>query len=731
MNTKESFSDLSSSLGLRPSLHPNRREFLRAAALAGAFAALSPTSRRWIPNSHIAPADADSALSYIATEMDRFHNNLAVFTDPGAPGNHFFALARIADVMDAVGIDICNREQIAPPGGLASIKSTFRNTTGTNFGGWYFLNGTLTGTQVVPSANFGTVPNAGVDLTGATQLTFWARGERGGEQIEFFMGGVGYDPSSQMPNAPFPDSTPRIPPPRTITTLTQQWQQYTIDVSKANLTYILGGFGWVAAAANNPSGANFWVDDIQYNKVRLDDPRFVRSYVPLGLTGFDLVFANSALTLDNALAILAFLARGNADDMRRASLIGDAFVYAQTHDPFYNDVRLRNAYQAGDLIVPPGWTPNGNSSTVNLPVIIDCSGGLPAQDEVQVSSNTGNLAWAVVSLLALNQKLGDSRYLDGAVKLAGWITGRRQNSGLGGYKSGSLGFDGSAVEQGNANSSDNLAIYAAFATMVLATRDQTWQSAADYAAKFVQNVYDSTVGCLLAGTVDDHNLNRDYLRVEDQALSVLALPQALSSLPDVVTCAQKHFQLDSDGFQGFDANDDRDGIWFAGTAMMVSAYQRLGNSGSAATYLQQLRNAQALGRNPSGGIIEASHDGVTTGFSSPSGKPIVLFKRLHLGTTALYALAERGVNPLYPATSVLPQISSVRKEGKNLIVVGNQFAVDAVILVNNDPQRTVNDSQNPTTILIGKKVGKRINAGDQVQVRNPDGSLSNIVIFQP
>jgi hypothetical protein len=731
MSTKKRFQALSSSLSLRPNLHLNRREFLRAAALAGTFAGLLPGSRRWIPNSRIVPADADLALSYIAAQMDLFHNRFAVFTDPGAPGNHFFALTKIADVLDAIDIDICNREQIAPPGGLASIKSRFRNTTGTNFGGWYFLNGTLAGTQVVPSPNFGTSPNAGVDLNGATQLTFWARGEHGGEQIEFFMGGVGYDPSSGQPNAPFPDSTPRIPPPRTITTLTQQWQQYTIDVSNANLTYVLGGFGWVAAAANNPNGANFWVDDIQYNKSRLDDPRFVRSYIPAALTGFDLVFANTALSLDNSLAILAFLSRGNDDDVRRATLIGEAFLYAQTHDPFYNDGRLRNAYQAGDPVVPPGWTPNGNAATVNLPVIIDCNGGLPTQDELQVSSNTSNMAWAVIGLLALNQKLRDSRYMDAAVKLAGWINVRRQNSGLGGYKSGSLGFDGSAIEQGSANSSDNLAIYAAFATMALATGDQSWQSAADYASKFIQSVYDTNVGCLLAGTVDDHNLNRDYLRIDDQALSLLALPEALSSLPNVVTCAQSRFQVNKDGFQGFDANDDRDGVWFAGTAMMAAAYQQIGDSGNAATYLQQLRNAQALGPNPTGGIIEASHDGVTTGFSSPAGKPVVLFKRLHLGTTALYAMAERGANPLYPATSVLPQISSVTKEGKNLIVVGSHFAVGAVILVNNNPQRTINDSQNPTTILIGKKAGKRINAGDQVQVRNPDGSLSNIVIFQP
>jgi hypothetical protein len=36
------------------------------------------------------------------------------------------------------------------------------------------------------------------------------------------MRGVEHDPSSGLPNTPFPDSTPHILPPRTITTLTQQ-----------------------------------------------------------------------------------------------------------------------------------------------------------------------------------------------------------------------------------------------------------------------------------------------------------------------------------------------------------------------------------------------------------------------------------------------------------------------------------------------------------------------------
>src|SRR5205085_6400510 len=142
--------------------------------------------------------------------------------------------------------------------------------------------------------------------------------------------------------------------------------------------------------------------------------------------------------------------------------------------------------------------------------------------------------------------------------------------------------------------------------------------AASLASSFVRNVYDSNIGCLLAGALDNHNLNRDYLLVQDQALSVLALPEVSSAAPGVITCAQNRYQTSKDGFQGFDANDDRDGIWFAGTAMMAAAYQKLGDSAHAETFLQQLRKAQASALNVNGkGLVEASHNGVTTGFSSP------------------------------------------------------------------------------------------------------------------
>jgi N-acetylneuraminic acid mutarotase len=76
-----------------------------------------------------------------------------------------------------------------------------------------------------------------------------------------------------------------------------------------------------------------------------------------------------------------------------------------------------------------------------------------------------------------------------------------------------------------------------------------------------------------------------------------------------------------------------------------------------------------------------------------------------------------------------PKITMASVAGKKLIVVGENFDPDAVILINGEEQKTRNDGQNPQTTLIGKKAGKKIRPGDRLQVRNPDDTLSEEFIF--
>lgn len=93
----------------------------------------------------------------------------------------------------------------------------------------------------------------GFNLSGAKRLTFWARGERGGEQIqEFTMGGIAGD---------YPDSDIATIGP---VILTDQWRKYTMDLRGKDLSYISGGFAWSTNEEVNPEGCVFYLDNIQF-----------------------------------------------------------------------------------------------------------------------------------------------------------------------------------------------------------------------------------------------------------------------------------------------------------------------------------------------------------------------------------------------------------------------------------------------------------------------------------
>ncbi len=104
-----------------------------------------------------------------------------------------------------------------------------------------------------PENNWGERKGAGIDLSATSRLTFWARGEWGGECIEEFkVGGT---------KGAYPDSDEaKIGP----VVLTAEWRRYTIDLTGKNLTYIIGGFAWAANLRNNPRGCIFYLDDIRF-----------------------------------------------------------------------------------------------------------------------------------------------------------------------------------------------------------------------------------------------------------------------------------------------------------------------------------------------------------------------------------------------------------------------------------------------------------------------------------
>ncbi len=101
-----------------------------------------------------------------------------------------------------------------------------------------------------PANDWGDIPD-GLNLTAARRLTFWARGERGGEQVEFKMGVLGRD-------KPYPDSGSA----GVTTRLSKQWKQYSVALSGKNLKCIKTGFSWSLRGRSEP--VTMYVDDIRY-----------------------------------------------------------------------------------------------------------------------------------------------------------------------------------------------------------------------------------------------------------------------------------------------------------------------------------------------------------------------------------------------------------------------------------------------------------------------------------
>ncbi|HKP14188.1 MAG TPA: DUF11 domain-containing protein [Blastocatellia bacterium] len=67
------------------------------------------------------------------------------------------------------------------------------------------------------------------------------------------------------------------------------------------------------------------------------------------------------------------------------------------------------------------------------------------------------------------------------------------------------------------------------------------------------------------------------------------------------------------------------------------------------------------------------------------------------------------------------------REGKNLVVMGQGFAEGAKLLINDQVfPKTIFES---STRLFGKKAGKTVQHNDRIQVRNPDGAVSNAVLY--
>lgn len=180
--------------------------------------------------------------SYAALPTDT--NVFYVYSDKSAPTNHYIPSGWMGDYGD---LKIDDGVKDNPQSGKTCIKWTYTGDAkqGANWSGCYWQH---------PANNWGEKPG-GFDLTGYKRLTFWARGEKGGETIaDFKVGGI---------TGEFGDSDAAGIGP---IELTKTWKKYTIDLKDKNLQHIIGGFCWSASRDYNNNGFVIYLDEIRFEK---------------------------------------------------------------------------------------------------------------------------------------------------------------------------------------------------------------------------------------------------------------------------------------------------------------------------------------------------------------------------------------------------------------------------------------------------------------------------------
>ncbi len=185
------------------------------------------------PASPVAPASGPAAPKGETVKIP-----CVVYSDFDAEGETPFIASGWMGATEAIEMDDAWRENVQS--GSSCIKVSFNEPKG--WGGVVWQN---------PANNWGD-DEGGVDLSGAQKLSFWARGENGGEVVEFKMGLI-------AKNKPFYDtgkaSLGKVK-------LTKEWKQYTLPLTGKDLGRIVTGFCWVVAGRKDPT--TFYLDNIVY-----------------------------------------------------------------------------------------------------------------------------------------------------------------------------------------------------------------------------------------------------------------------------------------------------------------------------------------------------------------------------------------------------------------------------------------------------------------------------------
>ena len=386
---------------------------------------------------------------------------------------------------------------------------------------------------------------------------------------------------------------------------------------------------------------------------RTSGPRLAQSFQDASGLG------DIAFIYDNALTLMALLAAG---DVKGARAIGDALLFAQSHDETFTDGRLRQAYHADTFV-------NG-AGTGHETAHFGWEFGL-------VGTAVGDMAWSGIALAQLARRTGAKTYLDGTVAIGQWIQDKAYSStGLGGYT-----FGETAGLEDHKSTEHNIDVFAFFRLLADLTGDAVWTQRAEHAWAFVKQMWNAAGGFFWTGSDDGAAINqaRAQLPLDVQTWSWLAAGQrsyadaldwARTNLASIDTPLRANSALtgnqtaqgavfasgslitDTDveiAGLAYNPKPDDGAVWFEGTAQLALALRDRGrpeDPARSADLLAQLRAAQSQfgagqrfgGTRVNGGIVAASSP-IDTGFK------FGYYPNLHIAATSWYIFAATGTNP--------------------------------------------------------------------------------------
>ncbi|MEA5048588.1 MAG: hypothetical protein VB034_08285 [Eubacteriales bacterium] len=575
----------------------------------------------------------EAALTGLRERLESYSDCLYVYKDFALTENNFTQKAKIFGASADLVHDMDENWTDNAYAGDSCIRCQVDTRSG-DWGGWLFLNGYLPDGETVARLNDGKQTDAGMDLHGATELRFFAKGETGEETVEFFTLGFGYDGESGKRLAEYPDSARK----RSLgfIQLTSEWKEYVIDLGQLDLSYICCGFGFVLSGSKSLVPNNvFYLDEIRFVggiAYAKNAHVMMRSY-----DTDNLYIKNAAFSYDNALVAMAFLSEGMTTE---GCKLLDSFVYAVEHDR-QGVSRVRNAYASGIIDALPGW-----GSSARVPGWYDFSiqdTGEWYEDQYQVGSNVGNTSYVALALLHGYQQTSNKPYLDTAKALMDWVIENCSDRTIGF----TAGFDGWAEGKTPQvylytykSIEHNIDAYAAFAELFALTGEARYQAASQSALQFIESMYDPSAGVFYTGTTNDGiTQNRDNIVLDAQVWAAMALGDAF--VPYETALDRVQGMRVSNGGYPFCESNVNGGWWAEGTAYTALLYRLRANDVQATAALDALQKIQLS----SGLFPAATVENLSTGFELFTGEPWVYGTAPHIAPTAWFILAVNGWNP--------------------------------------------------------------------------------------